>query len=339
MMALASSSTGMMERIHVASDSVEGNPDMSSLPQNVGEVWQADVRQLASWIELDGQPRRPWIILVANTTDGLICATDIIQSTPPPNWLWQGVQKAICQPAVGSPHLPGVIEVRSDENRRLLATNLEEAGVKCVVADQLEQLDEMVAGLTDHLSGSSGPKPLVDSPGVSDETLGKFFCAAADFYQQTPWRSIAGDTIIQVESDVLTSGPWFAVVMGQSGVSLGLALYEDLDLLCRLITREASDEENARRTSALSLVYGEAFELAGKDIDALERNGWPIAGPEAYPTVMRVNPGLAIRTPLKWELELLHACLECIPKFLQDEQAYANASANRPLNLKLSVVS
>ncbi len=137
----------------------------------------------------------------------------------------------------------------------------------------------------------------------------------------------------------MTSGPWFAVIMGQSGMSLGLALYEDLDLLCRLITGDASDEENARRTSALSLTYGEAFELAGKDIDALERHGWPIAGPEAYPTVMRVNPGLAIRVPLKWELELLCGCLECIPEFLRDEQAYATSSAQRPLNLKLSVVS
>lgn len=338
-MTLAGSSTDMLERIRIPSDSAEGYPDISSLPQSVGEVWQADVRQLASWIEVDGQPQRPWIILVANTTDGLIYTTDLTQSTPPPNWLWQGVQKAICQPAVGSPHLPGVIEVSSDEDRRILATYLEEAGVKCVVAGQLEQLDEMLAGLTDRLAGSSGPKPLVDSPGVTEETLGKFFRAAADFYRQTPWRSIAGDTIIQVESDALTSGPWFAVIMGQSGMSLGLALYEDLDLLCRLITGDASDEENARRTSALSLTYGEAFELAGKDIDALERHGWPIAGPEAYPTVMRVNPGLAIRVPLKWELELLCGCLECIPKFLKDEQAYATSSAQRPLNLKLSVVS
>lgn len=339
MMALADSSTDMLQRIHIASESAEGYPDISSLPQSVGEVWQADVRQLTSWIDVGGQPQRPWIILVANTTDGLIYTTDLTQSTPPPNWLWQGVEKAIFQPAVGSPHLPGVIEVRSDDNRRALATYLEDVGVKCVVAGQLEQLDEMLDGLTDHLAGSSGPKPLVDSPGVTEETLGTFFHAAADFYRQTPWRSIAGDTIIQVECDALTSGPWFAIVMGQSGMTLGLALYEDLDLLGRLITGDASDEENARRTSALSLTYGEAFECAGKDIDALERHGWPIAGPEAYPTVMRVNPGLAIRVPLKWELELLRSCLEGIPQFLKDEQAYATSSANGPLNLKLSVVS
>jgi len=338
-MALAGSSTDMLERIRITSDSAEDYPDISSLPQNIGEVWQADVRRLGSWIEVDGQPQRPWIILVANTTDGLIYTTDLTQSTPQPDWLWRGVQKAICQPALGSPHLPGVIEVSSDENRRLLATYLQESGVKCVVAGQLEQLDEMLAGLIDCLAGSSGPKPLVDSPGVTEETLGKFFRAAADFYRQTPWRSIAGDTIIQVECDALTSGPWFAVVMGQSGMTLGLALYEDLDLLRRLITGDASDEENARRTSALSLTYGEAFELAARDTDAVEKHGWPIAGPEAYPTVLRVNPGLAIRVPLKWELELLNGCLEYIPKFLKDEQAYARSSANRPLNLKLSVVS
>jgi hypothetical protein len=30
-----------------------------------------------------------------------------------------------------------------------------------------------------------------------------------------------------------------------------------------------------------------------------------VAGPEAYPLVVRINPGLAMRPPLVWELELL----------------------------------
>ena len=50
-----------------------------------------------------------------------------------------------------------------------------------------------------------------------------------------------------------------------------------------------------------------------------------MAGPEAYPLVLRINPGMAVRPPLAWELELLEACLRAIPKFLARQ---ANARPN-----------
>jgi hypothetical protein len=104
--------------------------------------------------------------------------------------------------------------------------------------------------------------------------------------------------------------------MGQSGIEQGLALYEDLKLLHSLLAGNLTDEEYARRTSALSVTYGEAFDMAAEDFDAAEEHEWTVAGPDAYPCVLRVNPGMAVRTPLKWELDLLEGCLHAIPDFL-----------------------
>jgi len=129
--------------------------------------------------------------------------------------------------------------------------------------------------------------------------------------------------------------------MGQSGVTLGLVLYEDLDLVRRLFKGTISDEDIARRTSAVSMTYGEPFELAAKDLDAVEQHGWPIAGPEAYPFVMRVNPGQAVRVPLRWEVALLTGCLEVIPQFINEErtaQVYTTSSTVEPLTLKLTLL-
>jgi hypothetical protein len=64
------------------------------------------------------------------------------------------------------------------------------------------------------------------------------------------------------------------------------------------------------------VTYGEAFDIAPEDMDAIEKHGWPVAGAEAYPCVLRVKPGMALVTPLKWELELLEGCLRAIPTFL-----------------------
>ena len=71
----------------------------------------------------------------------------------------------------------------------------------------------------------------------------------------------------------------------------------------------------------MSLMFSEAFEINVRDLDAAERHGWPVAGPEAYPLVLRINPGLAVRAPLVWELELLEGCLRAIPEFLAEKKA------------------
>ena len=125
-----------------------------------------------------------------------------------------------------------------------------------------------------------------------------------------------GDAPIKVECEKFQSGTWYAMVMGQSGMTLGLAMYEDLDLLMEILSGNAGDKENTRRTSGLSMTFGEAFDFAPRDFDAAQEYEWPVAGPEAYPYPIRVNPGFALRPPLAWEVELLEGCLRAIPDFL-----------------------
>jgi hypothetical protein len=172
--------------------------------------------------------------------------------------------------------------------------------------------------------------------------IGSFYAAAADFYRRKPWQQVPGDTIIRVRCDKFQSGPWYAVVMGQSGVQQGLAIYEDLAALQALMVGDASDEEGARAMSAISMMFSEPFEISTRDLDVAEKYGWPVAGPEAYPMVLRVNPGAAIRAPLAWELELLEGCLRTIPDFLGERNGSFSKTvtmASGALALHLSWVS
>jgi tetratricopeptide (TPR) repeat protein len=332
----------MAQRLLPSSDVTPDAPgtDIAELPQNAAEIWQADVRLLPAWINVGGQPHRPWVTLVANVTDDLILATDLDGQAPEPNGLWRALQSAIERPAAGAPHRPGVVQLTSPEHHERIEPRLRAAGVRCVLADRLEEMDFIAEDLATHMAGPARLKPILDSPAVTLEQVGSFFDAAADFYRAAPWRDIPGDTPIKIECEKLQSGPWYAIVMGQLGMELGLALYEDPNLLRALLAGSASDDENSRRTSGLSVTYGEAFDIAPRDLDAAERHGWTVAGPEAYPCVMRINPGLALRPPLVWELELLEACLRLIPKFAEQsateyQQAVPVASGDLPLRLSL----
>jgi len=289
--------------------------DWEVLPQNAGEAWQADVRKFPGWVGDRGNPQRPWLAVVTNRSDDLVLGHDMRMEAPDVEWLWECLSRAMTSPAVGEPHRPGVIELASREYAAIVKPRLEAAGVECVVSGGLEHLDSVLADMARHVGD---PKPLaglVDVPGMTLEQLAGFYAAAAEFYRRSPWRDVPGDTPIRVECPKFQSGPWYAVVMGQMGMTLGLALYEDLDMLRAMLSGTESEEEGARRTSGLSLMYGEAFEIPISDLDAVERHGWPVAAPEAYPQAIRVNPGRAIRPALPWELELLEGSLKAIPGF------------------------
>ena len=297
--------------------------ELASLPQNMGESWQADVRRLPGWLEQGGELRRPWASLVTSRDEHTVLTQNLTMDPPPDEWIWKNVVDAIHRPLMGEPHRPGIVEVGSDAFQRVLYDRLEAIGVRCVVADDLEQIDEIFRQLGKFLSGGKASPPLVEVPGVQLDDIRGFYEAAAEFYRAAPWRLVPGDTTLKIECQKFNTHTWYGVVMGQSGLVLGLALYEDLGMLQRLFTGSGSDEEMSRQATGLSVMYGEAFEIPIADLDAAERHGWPVVGPEAYPNPIYVNPGRSMRPPLAWELELLEGCLRAIPQFLEGGAASA----------------
>jgi len=157
---------------------------------------------------------------------------------------------------------------------------------------------------------------LLEMPGVGPRLVRGFFAAAADFYRAAPWCSLSFEATIKVECSRFESGPWYAVVMGQSGLTFGMALYDDLDNLKQVFRSSGSDEENARQSVALAVTFDDETSLPVSDLDAIEEHGWVVAGPAAYPSVIRKERGLSMRPPLAWEIELLEGCLRAIPAFV-----------------------
>lgn len=312
--------------------------DLEQFPQSIGEVWQVAVAQLPTWIEVAGQMSRPTACLVFDSENDLILSTVLREKETEEIW-WTGILTAMSQPTMGEARRPGVIELTPHAPAENLMQRLEEIGVQCVVGEESPLAKELFSGLANHLGGSQRIQPLTKAPGISVEQIGQLFTTAAEFYSAAPWNKISGDTTICIETDDLSSGPWYAVIMGQQGMELGIALYEDLELLQKIMTGELSDEENSRRTSAISLTFGEEWDVAPEDLDAIKEHNWPVAEAEAYPSVLRVNPGMVIRVPLAWEIELLVASLQSILSFLnQSEQIhiFTTTTASREITLKLT---
>lgn len=298
-----------------AGPSEVGKERLTRLPQ-VFDEWQAGFRQLPQWVEEAGARVRPWAILVTSRSNGLILGTAIETVEPTAARLWDVLAQAMQKPPKGEdPHRPTAIRWQPDPRWEELKPHLDAIGVATKSARKLDMLDALFQDLVAHL-GREEPPGLLDVPGVTPDRVAGFYQAAAEFYRRAPWRSLGYENAVRVACDRFESGPWYAVVMGQSGMTLGVALYEDLALLRKLWAGSLSDDENARRTVALAVTFDSERDMHPKDLEAAREYDWEVAGPEAYPSVYRKERGMSMRPPLAWELELLEGCLRALPDFI-----------------------
>ena len=71
----------------------------------------------------------------------------------------------------------------------------------------------------------------------------------------------------------------------------------------------ATPDENR----ALAVCYDEAQIMSAVDLQLIDRLGWPIATPEAWPAVMRLEPHDMPRSASAEELVFLDACMAPSP--------------------------
>lgn len=289
---------------------------LKRLPQH-GDVWMADCQQLPMYVQDNrGQPARPWIVLIVNFSQHLILAQQISEEQPTSEQMWETLEEAMKKPLVGSKQRPTELKVRAGLGWEALQPALEELGIQTVTQEELEPIAQIIDGLAESLGGEQ-PPALVDQPDITVEQLGRFYEAAAEFYRQAPWRGLGYENAVRIECEQIEGGPWFAVLMGQSGLMMGVALYDDLNLLKRLWSHDLSDEKNAELTVATTVTFGAAEEIALADLEAARQYNWPVARPDAYPSIFRKERGMSMRPPTAEELELLEASLRTLPEFVK----------------------
>jgi hypothetical protein len=291
-----------------------GRDGAARLPQRQ-DVWQVDARQMSD-VSIADSPTPPWITVVVSATDGVILFMRLSQDRPALGEVWEQICTAMRKPEAGEPHRPTEVQLGSDECAGSVRPRLDELGVACRVVPKLDAVDHVIAFLASKMGGPSSLPNLVDVEGMAPEMLGSFFDAAAVYFEQAPWKKV-GERPIRIECERFEGGPWYAVLMGQAGMTSGLALYDNLEVLTRLQEADLTPEETAEINSGWAVVFGAEEDLTGGDLAAARRHGWRVAGPRAYPSVYRNDPGLQMRPPTPKELQLLEACLRAVPEFVR----------------------
>jgi len=105
----------------------------------------------------------------------------------------------------------------------------------------------------------------------------------------------------------------------------------ELHDFCRML---AGDE-----ISGLSVIYDEVADMAPADLYLVERNGWPVPTPEAYPVALRFEPGQQPQPLSGEDLDYIDSCLQIIPDFVRrgvDPKTYEVETNGKRVKLRLS---
>jgi hypothetical protein len=285
---------------------------IGNLPLDPDEVWEAAVVQLSQHLTIGSRTVRPWFALVM-TREGMILWHELLLDFPPPETLPNAVRMAMARPMLGPPRRPRQILVRELDDAVALRELSDEAGCLCDVAAGLPALDHAQEHLTRELLGGESPAAQSRIEGLAPADRERFYTAAADYFRSAPWRHFEQDSVVAFTAVDPAGSERFGLVMGQSGLLIGLAVYERMDDLLGALAAE-SPEENAQAANGFSVLFGEESDVPPVDLDAIEQFGWPVATPEAYPTVLRVRPGMQIDAPSADELRFLTAALAGIAR-------------------------
>jgi tetratricopeptide (TPR) repeat protein len=287
--------------------------DCALLPREAGDVWEALVRRAPAWVTGEGQPYLPWLAIVASQTTGALLKFEMTRERTDSNTVVRLIGRAMLATGVR----PEQLHVLDPALGATLSAAFADLDVAVNTPEEsLPTIDRVVASLAESMTPPEAVAPLSAVPGITADIAGAFYAAAAAFHRDRPWRRLPSDAAINVHVPAADGGAGrlvHAVVIGHVGVVQGLAVYED-DVA--LAAARSGDHEQVGGSTGLSVMFGEAFEIPAFDYDWIERSGFEVAGPEAWPMPVRLNPGMNLRPPLVWELELLTGCLRDVAAFI-----------------------
>jgi len=307
--------------------------DVCEFPQSKS-VWQADFIRSPAWImnEQEGA-YRPWTVLVLEKSRSMTLKISHTPGDPAPEVLLEFLVQTMAAPGDQPAQRPRLVEVSDSDCYDFLRPRLESAGVACRLVDDLAEFNDFCLRLARDIDGSE-KCALADGRGVTRAHMESFYEAAASFFRKTPWRHVRDEAPIEVRCDDPDMGKRYAIVLGRTGVQLGLCVYDDWKITQAMLTGSAGADENR----ALAVCYDEEQIMAAIDLQLIDRLGWPVATPEAWPAVMRLQPRRTPRSASADELLFLDACLRAIPDFLQSREASQQLSVEtgtRPVKLHL----
>ncbi|MHC4946545.1 MAG: YecA family protein, partial [Planctomycetota bacterium] len=257
-------------------------------------------RLLAPAYITEDAPYRPEIIIWLELPDDLVVGSEMVDPNGPPMSFAASLLDAMAAPLVGRPRRPSRVRV-ADAG---LATQVREAVPNLdVVVAPTPELDRIVHLMMASIS-QDGEHELSYFEGgrISVETVESLFQAARLLYGLSPWETAHENQVIRLDIP-----------------GLEVDIFPSLRAYDRFL--DAADSGPPAEgplylgTSMLSLSFERGADLPTSMRREVSKQGWPVAGPKAYPWLRHVDRDGLLKPLTEKDVLIVSACATSLATF------------------------
>jgi len=222
---------------------------------------------------------------------------------------------------VGKAEAPTRIRVATKELADVLRAG--HPSLEVVIAPTPE-VDAVMAVMREHMGDHTDEEQTYLGPGLTPETMASFFHSAATLYRARPWAHIpANRNVFSVTIEQFGLRDAALVVIGQMGESHGFILFASFDeyLLFHETASALERVEEMKLPRHFALNFERGADLAPSLRKEASKHRWEVAGAEAWPWPVAVDPDLVARAPSAKELTITEAICLSLPQLLMQRSA------------------
>lgn len=191
-----------------------------------------------------------------------------------------------------------------------------------IVCAPTPEVDAVMASMREHMGDHSEEQSYLE-PDASPEMMASFFRSSAALFRARPWAFIpANRNLFSLTIEQFDLHEAVLVVIGQMGESLGFILFSSLDdyELFHEAASALERDEDASLPRHFALNFERGADLSPSLRKEVSKHRWEVAGPEAYPWPVVVDPDLVSRPPTAKEVTILEAICLSLPQLLTQKK-------------------
>ena len=293
--------------------------------------WIAGIFTLPAYVDDRAGPYRPEC-LVWMSNDGLVLGFAVHKPGESAETIGDSFRNAVRRPLAGAPHTPSRVRAASpalaEALRRAVPPDIK---VICAATPEIDEVAESMSAM---------PRPDDDDEqtylcgGVTADAAAALFRAAARLYRAAPWKIVPSDThLFAVSIPSLTVKRKLISVIGQMGESLGVIVFDSAADFARYLDVAAAvlrGEPDPRPPPHAVLNFDRGAEMSASLRKEIASYRWDVAGPNAYPWIVRIDSDLVARPPTLDEVVVFEAIALGLAALVETEPSLRSAWESSP---------
>jgi len=289
----------------------------------------------------DGEPYRPDLVIWFEATTQLIVGSTVVHPSESAAAVTTCLRQALRKPMMGPRRCPQRIRVAEpeliDAVRHVVGPSV---AIEAAPTPELDAIVKLM--MTDLSTGDEETASYFEAGRISAQAVSRLFNAAARLYRAAPWKVLWDSQLLGIDIPALGIAGHAASVIGALGESFGVLIHDSVQghLAMRAVADvidETGETPESLGTHILSLNFDPADCIPPLMRGEIRQHGWEVAGPQAYPRVLSIEPDRLLRPLTERDIRVVIAVADALAGFCTKHRRDLGTEPPEPITEDMDV--